>query len=269
MKLLSIFLVFLSLSFNQLLEVIATNGVDTSAASCSSVDFGCLMNDGYVFSIIETWNGGYGYNNEIQTCVENAWNAGMYHVDVYVFMCPQCYGNSDAASVVNTVYNNLNNAGVQYGMLWFDVEQCSGCWDSDLSSNANYLQDAANQAAYLGINYGIYSSEYEWSATVGYYTGLSSRPLWYAHYDGQQNFDDTSDYTFGGWQSPAMKQYNDYGPSSCGSVDVDWYPSSSSPALPPIDPISTTANSASNSFVGAGTLIVWLMVGLVAFFVGY
>jgi len=66
-----------------------------------------------------------------------------------------------------------------------------------------------------------------------------------------------------------MKQYNDYGPSSCGSVDVDWYPSSSSPALPPIDPISTTANSASNSFVGAGTLIVWLMVGLVAFFVGY
>lgn len=30
-------------------------------------------------------------------------------------MCPNCNGNSDAATVVNTVINNL--AGVPYGMM--------------------------------------------------------------------------------------------------------------------------------------------------------
>jgi len=236
---------------------------------CTSVSFSCLKKDGYVFAIIQTWAGGYGYNSDIKTCTDNAWNAGMDHVDVYIFMCPECQGNSDPSTVVSTVHNNLKNEKVKYGMIWFDVEQCTGCWNSDLSSNANYIKTAANEAGSLGINYGIYSSEYEWSATVGDYTGLSSRPLWYAHYNGQQNFDDTSDYTFGGWKTPAMKQYNDYGPSSCGTVDVDWYPDSPPPPLPPVDPLSTTGSSASNRFVGVSTLVAWLLVGFAAFFIGY
>jgi hypothetical protein len=49
-------------------------------------------------------------------------------------------------------------------------------------------------------------------------------PCRYAHYDNNPSF---SDFTaFGGWKSPAMKQYIGDG-TSCGvGVDYDWYPSS-------------------------------------------
>jgi len=151
----------------------------------------------------------------------------MAHVDVYIFMCPNCYNNGDAASVVSTVFNSLSSQGVTYGMIWFDVEQCSGCW-SDVNTNCGYMATAVNEATSLGAHVGMYSSEYEWGATVG--TGCTSfsaggYPLWYAHYDGCQNFDDSWAYEFGGWTSPAMKQYADSGPG-CMSVDADWYPDS-------------------------------------------
>lgn len=32
-------------------------------------------------------------------------------------------------------------------------------------------------------------------------------PLWYAHYDGQANFDDWEKSKFGGWAQPTLKQY--------------------------------------------------------------
>ena len=104
-----------------------------------------------------------------------------------------------------------------------DVEQCSGCWSSDLSSNFDFVKDLADAANSRGQAVGIYSSSYEWSQTVGSATGLQQYPLWYAAYDGETNFNDFE--PFGGWTSPAMKQYDDHGDSSCSvSVDVDWYP---------------------------------------------
>lgn len=62
-----------------------------------------------------------------------SWAAKMAHVDVYIFMCPQCSGNGSPEGVVETVVNNLHSQGVNYGMLWFDVEQCDGCWYGDLA----------------------------------------------------------------------------------------------------------------------------------------
>jgi len=53
-------------------------------------------------------------------------------------------------------------------------------------------------------------------------TGLHGYPLWYAHYDGEANWNDAWAYHFGGWTVPAIKQFNDHGP--CCDVDVNWYP---------------------------------------------
>ncbi len=108
-------------------------------------------------------------------------------------------------------------------MIWFDIEQCSGCW-SDAATNCQYMQTAVSTAVNAGAQVGIYSSEGEWGQTVGSdCTSFSSYPLWYAHYDDSPSFSDSWAYSFGGWSSPAMKQYNDQGP--CVNVDVDWYPS--------------------------------------------
>jgi len=207
----------------------ATLGVDFSMDICNSgIDpstYSCLVSQqGNSFAIIEAWMGGYLFDNSIGTCVANAWNAGFSHVDVYAFMCNNCYGNTPASDAVSSLVSQLS--GVKFGMLWFDIEQCDQCW-LDPGSNCDYVQDLVSAAQGLGLSVGIYSSEYEWSSTVGDgCTALSGLPLWYAHYDDDPSFDDSWAYSFGGWTSPAMKQYND-GPAQCGlSVDWNWYPDS-------------------------------------------
>jgi len=185
-------------------------------------DFQCLVGQGYAFAVLQAWQGGYGMTTNVGQNVHNAFTAGMAHCDVYIFMCPNCDNNGNAADVVNTVVNNLS--GVPYGMIWFDIEQCSGCWGA-AATNAQYMADAVNTAVGRGVHVGIYSSEYEWSATVGTFSGFTAYPLWYAHYDGQPNFGDSWAYQFGGWKTPAIKQFADSG-TSCCSADLNWYPSS-------------------------------------------
>jgi len=203
----------------------ATIGVDFSGGGCDGSDSGdytCLHSSGYDFAIIQTWQGGYGYTSHIADCVSWAWDAKFAHVDVYIFFCPQCSGNGDAASVVSTVFNNLKNSKVNYGMIWFDIEECSGCWSSS-SDNVNYIAAGVNEAVKLGAHAGIYSSVYEWGKVCGGSTAFKDYPIWYANWDDAQSFSDWSD--FGGWTKPAMKQYTDHG--ACIDVDSDWYPSES------------------------------------------
>jgi len=206
-----------------------TSGVDTSMANCGNMNLGtwqCLVNNGYHFAIVQTWDGGYQMNPNIASCVGDAWRAGMQHVDVYAFMCPNCAGNNPPSSAVATIHQSLANQGVRFGMLWFDVEQCDGCWN-DIASNCQFLVNAVHAAESFGFNVGIYSSIYEWQQTVGTCAYFTNHGLWYAHYDGQPNFGDAWAYQFGGWTKPAMKQYDDSGP--CTTVDVNWYPDSSFP----------------------------------------
>jgi hypothetical protein len=64
-----------------------------------------------------------------------------------------------------------------------------------------------------------------WSEIVGRgWTGASSLPIWYPHYDNRPSFSDFQ--SFGGWSRPSIKQYSDTH-SLCGvGVDSNWYPSS-------------------------------------------
>eukprot|EP01089_Gocevia_fonbrunei_P021168 TRINITY_DN80_c0_g2_i1.p1 TRINITY_DN80_c0_g2~~TRINITY_DN80_c0_g2_i1.p1 ORF type:complete len:224 (-),score=59.85 TRINITY_DN80_c0_g2_i1:106-777(-) len=205
----------------------AAYGVDISAATCSSGvttgTWGCLKNAGVSFAIIEGWDGGYDYGTNTASCVANAWAAGLSHVDIYIFICPNC--GTSASSGVSDLINHLKSSNVRFGQLWFDIEQCSGCWN-DAGSNVQFIQAAIAEAKALGVSCGIYSSEYEWSQTTGGSSAFTGLPIWYAHYDDNPNFSDWGSTGFGGWGSPAIKQYYDSGYSSCGlSVDIDWYPS--------------------------------------------
>jgi len=198
----------------------ATLGIDFSMATCeggvSESQLQCYVSEGYDFAIIEVFDGGQGANSNIGSCVSAALGAGMSHVDVYGFFCPNCGGNtpSDAISSVQSALS-----GVNYGTLWIDVEQCEGCWN-DAESNCGYVQQIVDAATEAGLTIGIYSSEGEWSQTVGSCANFTNLPLWYAHYDGEASFADGL-YNFGGWTSPFMKQYNDQGPCQI-SVDVNY-----------------------------------------------
>jgi len=106
-------------------------------------------------------------------------------------------------------------------MLWLDVEQCSGCWNGE-SSNCQYVSEAAEAAVSAGFTLGVYSSEGSWASTVGEgCTSGSDYPLWYAHWDDDDNFNDT-DYNWGGWTSAKMKQYSGDATVCGASVDEDY-----------------------------------------------
>jgi hypothetical protein len=150
---------------------------------------------------------------------------------IYVFMCPRCTGNEDPAKVIQHVHSALKHFGQHNATrkLWLDVEQCDGCWNSDKLSNGHYIAKAATEAAHLGFEVGVYSSEGEWPMTVGSYSGLKHLPLWYAAYEKppQANYNDGL-YRFGGWSKDkvAMKQFADHETrGKCGaSLDESWRP---------------------------------------------
>lgn len=211
----------LLLSFS--VAVLAANGIDVSGSDKGQSFWSCIAG-GNSFAIAEGWQGGYQWNGDVVANIAEARAGGLAYVDTYGFFCPNCDGNSDPAAAMANFVNKLASNSVNYGMVWIDVEQCDGCWSGDMGANCNYVSGLMSQAQSMGVHVGAYSSEGEWPMTVGSgCTSLDSLPLWYAHYDGDASFNDGA-YNFGGWGSPAMKQYAGDTTSCGGDVDLNWYP---------------------------------------------
>ena len=59
---------------------------------------------------------------------------------------------------------------------------------------------------------GIYASHYMWIKILGgadECQNFTDKPIWYAHYDFKQDFNDWSLNRFGGWVKPTLKQFSD------------------------------------------------------------
>ena len=182
----------------------------------------CLINQGYSFTIIEIFNGGYGASKSAVQSAKNAWAAGMQGVGFYAFMCPKCGGNVPASKPIETIKETLGGYS-NWVRFWLDVEPCSGCWDSDQNSNINYVSDLATAAvnAFGSSKVGLYTSSGSWSQVVGNNrrANINALPLWYAHWDGKQDMSDSWAYSFGGWSSAHLKQFTG-GTKVCG-LDID------------------------------------------------
>jgi len=195
---------------------LATVGVDLSQ-ECT--DFTCLYNEGFRYAIIRAWMSSGEPDPVGPHTIYNAWAGGMEDVDVYFFPCFSC---GDPAGQVQSAVANLQSYSDQYGMMWFDIEGPGVYWGDSQSDNANFFQALIDEANNLGVKFGVYTSASQWIPIMGGYTGGSAYPLWYAHYDGDPSFDDFS--AFGGWNSPAIKQYQG-STNICGcGVDYNWYP---------------------------------------------
>eukprot|EP01111_Echinosteliopsis_oligospora_P009347 TRINITY_DN2724_c0_g1_i4.p2 TRINITY_DN2724_c0_g1~~TRINITY_DN2724_c0_g1_i4.p2 ORF type:complete len:240 (+),score=43.25 TRINITY_DN2724_c0_g1_i4:53-721(+) len=203
------------------------NGLDISNDMCDSFTqdtWNCLSKI-HNFTIIEGIRGGHGITPNISTCVSQAWSAGFKHVDLYIWMCPNCTDNVPASNLIGQL---VNQVGLQnFGMIWLDLEVCDddpGCWGG-AESNLAYIKDMVSAAQAAGAKLGIYSTPYEWDH-LGL-TGLgvqefANLPLWYANPDGDESFSDFQ--SFGGWSTPVMKQYDWNGNQCEQTYDADWYP---------------------------------------------
>mmetsp|Transcript_18862 Transcript_18862/g.31557 ORF Transcript_18862/g.31557 Transcript_18862/m.31557 type:complete len:236 (+) Transcript_18862:231-938(+) len=216
----------------------ATYGVDVSQRTYSS-SFSCMVSYGYSFAIPRVYeSGGYPDPNGPGT-IADAWAGGMSYVDGYIFPCYSC---GDPAGQMDDTISYLaahdvkvlkkgqlreeagnstdGKLGATVGMLWIDVEGTQ-YWSSSTSSNVNFLTDMVNEGVKKGYNIGIYSSKSQWDPIMGGSTAFSSYPLWYPHYDYDPSF---SDFTaFGGWTSPAIKQYQGTTSFCSASVDKNYY----------------------------------------------
>uniref|UniRef100_A0AC34R819 Lysozyme n=1 Tax=Panagrolaimus sp. JU765 TaxID=591449 RepID=A0AC34R819_9BILA len=183
--------------------------------------FQCLYNNGYRFFIARVWEsvGNYDYTG-IQN-IKNARAAGWEYVDGYIFPCLRSTCASAKAQVEATV-NKLKAEGAKFGMIWLDIERLA--WPADKNHNRQFISDMMNQLAAMGVNYGIYTNYNNWEAIVGAdWTGGSSRPLWWATYNGHQDY--TGFSPFGGWSKPAIHQYSGSVNGPCGvNMDQNWYP---------------------------------------------
>ncbi|MER6394235.1 glycoside hydrolase family 25 protein [Streptomyces sp. NPDC001523] len=185
----------------------------------SDAAFGDMRSQGVEFVIARGYQSVGRVDPNLVANVASAWNAGMSHVDVYQFPCFSC-GN--AAGQANTLIGHLTDNAVKYGMVWLDVEGPGTYWGSSTAANAAFIADWIQAMKSNGANIGFYTSASQWEPIVGSYTGGSPFPLWYAHKDGGQNFDDFS--PFGGWTRPNLKTY-DEGELSGVGVERIWYPS--------------------------------------------
>jgi GH25 family lysozyme M1 (1,4-beta-N-acetylmuramidase) len=198
-------------------------GGDVSQLYSSSTYACTVSNGGWSFMIVRGYCSYGGVDPNGLQNLQNAAAGGIQYVDYYHFPCAYGVG---AASQVQASVSAMSGS---YGTMWLDIETnpSPNCgWSSDLNQNCNFLQQMIQEGQALGSNVGIYASSYMWSSimgdgcTVGSDAGL---PLWYADYDYVPSFASFS--SFGGWSSPAMKQYWDSVGINCEiSADADWYP---------------------------------------------
>jgi len=96
--------------------------------------------------------------------------------DAYAFISNGCNGNYE--SVLTQIKSAL---GGHTNKIWFDIEQCGGCWGG-ASANLAFLKAAAAYASKIGLSWGVYSSPGEWPQVMGSGT-FGQGDLWYADWD--------------------------------------------------------------------------------------
>lgn len=233
----------------------ATTGVDLSTV-CGAMS--CLKGDGIDFTIPRAWYSYGAFDSSSITNLNYAWNADIPYNDVYLFPCRGKSASQQVDDLINDLSKGLNatqhlrkkrskdfykklnisipkwrkhGPDVKYGMIWMDIEinPSGGCgWGTNYASNCQYLEELLSAAVAKGASPGVYSSEGEWESVMGSRSACASSsvtkyPIWYAHYDGNPSFSDWSSTKFGGWASPAIKQYRgDVTLCGCG-IDENWY----------------------------------------------
>ncbi|EFA80366.1 hypothetical protein PPL_07200 [Heterostelium album PN500] len=185
-------------------------GIDVST-KISVEEFKCLLNNNFISVTIRCFESTYGnpsgfIDPNCGNSIYNAWIAGFTWIDVYMFPCPKC-GN--ATGQVNTLVKYLSDTFGYTTMVWVDVEENYKppyYWSkTNTTKNVEFFSEIINALEDNDITIGVYTSKYQWTSIMGKYTGGSPYPLWYNHNDTKPSFDDFT--PFGGWTSPASKQY--------------------------------------------------------------
>ena len=209
-------------------------GIDAAGSVISVNDYKCLKDNGYDYVITRAWESLGQMDPMAASNLKNAQASGYFVKNTSVYMFPCASTTNSAAAQMNTMIKNLEDDGVEYDMIWLDIEENpdGGCsWTkNNIDINCNIILALGYAATNNSKKVGVYSNYDEWGEHVffGNYgactaPAMQGWPLWYADYDGAQNFNDFA--AFGGWTKPVAKQYAGDA-IVCGLyVDLNWEPS--------------------------------------------
>lgn len=199
----------------------AASGGDVAAA-VTQTQWACAAGAGWQYTIVQAYNSAGEVVGSVGSTLAAAKAAGINYRDI---LHTPCVGQ-DPFSQVTT---DAANVAGQFGTMWFDIttNTNSNCGWRDPATNCNFLQAMISQGNQLSLSMGVYTSAYMWGQIMGNCTvGMEANlPLWYAHYDDTESFNDFTG--FGGWGRPAMKQLSGTSSvaSNCGfEASADWYP---------------------------------------------
>lgn len=156
--------------------------------------------------------------------------AGGMTVDVYVYLY---FANSMSAQVGNALA--IAN-GYPVGRIWLDCEDTTSSYSA--STYVAKINDAIAAAGSKPV--GIYSGKWWWGPRIGTGHPFTSLPLWYSNYDNYASLSSWSYQGFGGWASPAGKQYVGNATLAGKTVDLNVFDASVIGGAPPPPPPSTT-----------------------------
>lgn len=203
------------------LTSVANHGVDMS--SLLTTDAAECMVDKFSFVIPRGYRSSGTVDTNVCSSIHHAKNAGIPKRDAYLFPCPTC--SKSAATQVQELVDYLNSNCHDHWSkrIWLDIEG-SQYWTGNTGKNKDWYEKLVNACKNKSPKCGVYTSSSQWSAIFGStsYKYGNDLPLWYAHYDGNANFDDFK--SFGGWSSPHAKQYMGTTTSCNTGVDKNYSP---------------------------------------------
>jgi hypothetical protein len=209
-------------NMNSTLTSQANHGIDVSTAI--TTDGATCLVSSFSFMVARGYRSSGAVDTNVCTSIHHAYNAGFTARDAYLFPCPTC-SKSAATQVQELVdYLNANCPSHWSKRIWLDIEG-SSYWTGDTTKNRNWYQNLVDACKNKSSKCGIYASASQWSSIFGStsYKYGNDLPLWYAHYDGNANFDDFS--SFGGWTTPHAKQFAGTTSTCSMSVDKNYAPS--------------------------------------------
>jgi GH25 family lysozyme M1 (1,4-beta-N-acetylmuramidase) len=183
----------------------------------------------YSYAIIHGYRSLGRVNEFAPEMIKNSRIAGFTKIDIYVFLN---FTQNPKQQIIDTI-NFIKKNGENFDRIWLDIEEKVLIFHKlkrfygTCPQNVAFFTAAKDEIVKQGYKVGIYSSKSQWDPIMCSFDGFKQYPLWYAHYDNVQSFNNFRE--FGGWNlsnnQPMMKQYAGTVSNQCvNGIDLNWSP---------------------------------------------
>jgi len=187
---------------------IGSMGVDISQP-LSANTAKCLASNRYTWISIRAGRSNGRVDTNAPASIRQAVAAGFgpSAISVYIFPFSDTADAASGGRQVTAMWQSLASVKDSFSTIWIDIEAAK--WRTT-GQNRLFFESMVAACRATGKQCGVYTSKVFWTQIMGAsYTGGSSLPLWYPHYQSPSQQAMTDFSAFGGWTQPWAKQYKE------------------------------------------------------------